>query len=110
MTATYYNNFVDTTNFSDTSFRFTLTAGFEQSITVPGSSTDNLQALFGIAETDHIFVGYNFGASIPADNTHESVGQTEMNPEKRFVKGGDVLYFLSPDTKAWLTVSFRKLP
>jgi hypothetical protein len=110
MAVQYHNNYIDTTNFSDTSYRMTLTTGVEVTVTVPGDAEDNLQAIFGYAATSQIMVGYNSSPTIPANDTAVSTGRVEVNPIKRFVKGGDVLHFMTPDTSALVGVSLRALP
>lgn len=110
MAVQYYNNYVDTTNFSDVTPRMTLTANTELTYTVPGEATDNLQAIFAYASDANVFVGYNATASVPANNTVVTSGRVEFKPKKRLVVGGDVLHFITPDATAYVGVSFRKLP
>lgn len=110
MAVQYYNNFVDTTNFSDTTIQVTITTGTELTYTVPGNPTQRLQALFSYACTSNIFVGYNKTITIPDSNTVGTESFVEFKPLKRVVNGGDVLYFRTPDTIAYFGVSFRALP
>ena len=110
MVSTYYNNYHDTTNFSDTSPRMTLTSGVEVTYTVPGSDTHNYQAIFGYAANTTVLVGCNTTVTLPSSNTVDSTGSAEVNPIKRFVKGGDVLHFITPDTSALVGVSLRRIP
>ncbi len=110
MAVQYYNNFVDTTNFSDVTPYMTLKAGVVVTYTVPGTATQNLQALFSYASNSNVFVGYNSTPTTPADSTVTTTGRVEFKPIKRVVVGGDVLSFLTPDTTAYVGVSFRALP
>ena len=111
MAVQIYNNYEDTTNFSDVTPRITLTASTEVTYTVPGTDIDNLQALFSYASNSNVFVGYNATAAVPSpNNTVVSTGRVEFKPMKRFVKGGDVLHFITPDATAYVGVSFRALP
>lgn len=110
MVAQYHNNYIDTTNFSDTTSRMTLTTGVAQTVTVPGDSSNKLQAIFGYASDSEIMVGYNEAPTVPANDTVIDTGRVEVNPIKRFVKGGDVLHFMTPDATALVGVSFRALP
>jgi len=110
MAVQYYNNYVDTTNFSDVTPRMALTVGAELIFTVPGNALNNLQAIFSYASNSNVFVGYNVTAAIPADGAISSTGRIEFKPIKRLVVGGDVLHFITPDTKAYVGVSFRALP
>jgi hypothetical protein len=110
MVAQYANNYEDTTNFSDTTIRLALTDGAELTYTVPGNAENRYQALFGFSSNATIYVGYNSTAAIPADNTLVSTGRVEVNPQKRFVNGGDVLSFVTSDATAGVGVSLRALP
>lgn len=110
MVVPYHNNYHDTTNFSDSCFRMTLTVGVEQTVTVPGVATNSYQALFGYPINASVLVGYNATAAVPADDTVVDSGRVEVNPIKRFVKGGDVLHFVTSDATARVGVSFRLLP
>ncbi len=109
MTVPYYNNYLDTTNFSDTTYPIALTTGSEVTMTVPGGPENQFQALFSWTCTSSVFVGYNATAAVPAANTAASVPNVEFKPWKRFVKGGDVLHFITSDATAYGGVSFRAL-
>lgn len=110
MAVSIYNNFEDTTNFSDTTSRMSLQAGTPLTVTVPGAATNQLQAIFSFTSDSSVFVGYNKTATIvaPGDVTNDQF--IEHRPIKRFVKGGDVLSFATPDAIAYIGVSFRALP
>lgn len=110
MVATYYNNFEDTTIVSDTTIQLTLTAGMELTYTVPGAASKKMQALFSFNDNANVFVGLNVTVASPADNTVQETKFMEYKPEKRFVKGGDVIHFISPDTRTWCGVAFLSLP
>lgn len=110
MTAQYYNNYEDTTNFSDNPSRLALATNVEQTITVPGNSSQKMQALFEYASNSNVFVGYNITATVPLAGTTDDVGSIEFKPKKRFVKGGDTLSLITPDASAYCGVSFRSLP
>lgn len=110
MVVAYHNNYHDTTNFSDSCFRMTLTSALELTVTVPGTAANSYQAIFGYPCNGTVIVGYNETAAVPANNTVDSSGRIEVNPIKRFVKGGDVLHFATSDTAVRVGVSFRLLP
>ena len=109
MAVQYYNNYDDTMNFSDVTPRMTLTAGVELTVTVPGTALNNYSALFSYASNSNVFVGYNATAAVPANDTVVTVGRVEFKPERRFVVGGDVLHFITPDATAYVGVSFRAI-
>ena len=112
MAVQIYNNFEDTTNFSDTTTRLGLTTGVVLTYTIPGVSTDNLQAIFTLTNDATLFVGYNKTPTVPAADTVVSDQFIELmkNGFKRFVRGGDVLSFITPDATMYAGISLRALP
>ncbi len=110
MTVLYYNNYVDTTNFSDTDAYGALTANTVETYTVPGTATQVYQALFSFNADSNVFVGYNSTPAVPANNTITTTGRVEFKPWKRIVNGGDVLSFVTPDAVAYFGLSLRYLP
>lgn len=110
MASVYYNNYVDTTNFSDVTPRMALRAGAPLSYTVPGTSAQSYQAIFSFTADANVFVGYNTTATVPVQDEVTTGGSLEFRPIKRFVKGGDVLSFVTPDPIAYIGFSLRSLP
>jgi hypothetical protein len=109
MAVPIYENYNGTTNFSDVAPRFAINAGNEVTYTVPGSATNKLQVLFSFNDDTTVYVGYNVTAAVPAANSVSAGRFIELLPEKRFVKGGDVLSFVTPDPIAYVGLSFRAL-
>ena len=109
MSAKYYNNNQDTTNFSDTECNLFLSANTVVSYTVPDNNGLPVQALFSYASNSNVFVGYNVVPVIPTVNVPNTTSGEEYKPIKRFVNGGDVLNFISPDAATYMGVSFRSL-
>lgn len=110
MAIQYYNNYVDTTTFSDVSPYMALISGSPLTYTVPGDATMKLQALFSYNCTSNVFVGLNVDPVVPGNDTITTSGRNiELRPKKRFVQGGDVLHFRTPDAVAYVGVSFRLL-
>lgn len=112
MTIPYTSSYDETIPFSDVCEQFYLVANTAQTYTVPGTSTQNYSALFGKASNANILIGKNNAAAIPISGAKTSLQYVEfINPgEKRYVVGGDVLSFISPDTTAYMTLSLRSLP
>jgi hypothetical protein len=106
----YYNNYVDTTNFSDVTPRMALRAGSPLTYTVPGVSSQAFQVIFSFNAEANVFVGYNTTAAVPVQDEVTLGGFVEFRPLKRFVKGGDVLSFATPDPVAYIGFSLRSLP
>lgn len=109
MAVAIYDNYNGTTNFSDVAPRFAITAGNEVTYTVPGTALNQMQALFEFNENDTVYVGYNVTAVVPAPNSVSAGRFIELLPKKRFVKGGDVLSFVTPDPIAYVGISFRAI-
>jgi len=112
MAVSIHNNYLDTTNFSDTTTRIALTSGNTLTYTVPGLATSNMQVIFTLTDDATLFVGYNKTATVPAPNTVTSDQFIELmkNGFKRFVRGGDVLSFVTPDPMTYVGISLRALP
>ncbi len=109
MAIKYTSSFDETISFSDTDAQIGLTAGLEQTYTIPGTSKQKFNVLFGMSSNANVFVGYNVTATVPAANSVETTQGIEfMTPDsKRYVIGGDVLHFITPDATAWVGVSVR---
>ena len=111
MTTGWNSNFQNKTiPFSDTSVQIALAANTSQSYTVPGSETQKYQALFSYTSTSNIFVGYNQAPTTPAPGTHNTNGNEEFRPDCRYVQGGDIIFFITPDSTGYVGVSLRAIP
>ena len=112
MALPYTSSYDKTIGFSDADFQITLETGSVVSITVPGTAGDDrFVATFGVTSTANIFVGYNVSPTIPGANTATNVARVEfITPDmQRYVRGGDVLYFATPDTEDYIGVSLRSI-
>lgn len=109
MTIQYNSNYNETMPFSDVCKQFALGANVEQSWTVPGNSTHQYQAYFEYNQTSNVFVCKNSAATVPAGGTNTSQQYNEFRPKKRYVRGGDVLSLITPDTDAYVGLSLRQL-
>ena len=96
----YQKNFQDVHPFSNNNLNVFLAANTGLVFTVPGLSTQLYRARFRSASTAEIYVGLNVSAAIPTSNTATNAPYQEMLPfdECRYVKGGDVLSFISSGT------------
>lgn len=109
MTIQYNSNYNETMPFSDTCAQVNCGANVEQTYTVQGNPTDQFQAYFEYTQNSNVFVCKNATPTIPSSG---SVGQQQYNefrPAKRYVRGGDVIHFITPDASAYIGVSLRKL-
>lgn len=109
MTIAYNSNYDETLPFSDTCQQVHCGINVEETWTIPGADTVQYQALFEYASNSNVFVCLNGTPVIPAGGTTGSQPYNEFKPAKRYVKGGDVLHFITPDTTAYIGVSLRQL-
>ena len=109
MAIQYNSNYDGTIPFSDASWQVHLGVGVEQTITVPGTATTQYQALFEYISTANVFVCKNATPVVPAGGTVGTQQYSEFRPCKRYVRGGDVLHFITPDASAYVGVSLRQL-
>ena len=108
----YYSKLFDSLPFSETGARFNLATNAVQSWTIPGTADYQYSAEFCYGNTtSNVFVGYNTSPTIPASGSMTVSGYVECRPsDKRQVRGGDVLYFVTPDaTDAYVTVTLRTI-
>ena len=109
MTIAYNSNYNETMPFSDTAVQVNCGSNVEQTFTVPGTTTQQYQAFFAYTENSNVFVCKNSTPVIPSIGTVGSQQYSEFRPEKRYVRGGDVLHFITPDANAYIGVSLRQL-
>ena len=109
MTIAYNSNYNETMPFSDTSTQVACAANVSETFTIPGTAINQYQAFFGYTSSSNVFVCLNSTPTIPAGGTVGTQAYNEFRPEKRYVKGGDVLHFITPDASAYIGVSLRRL-
>lgn len=114
MAIQYNSNFDLTIPFSDVSVQVALATGVVQTFVVPGSSTDRYSARFGYTSTSNVFVRLNATPATPGAGLNTQQPYSEFRPgadgSQRYVKGGDVLQFITPDANAYVGISLRQLP
>ncbi len=109
MAVAYNSNYHETMPFTDTVAQVHCGANVEQTYTVPGTTSNVYQAYFSYIESTNVFVCLNSTPTIPASGTVGTEQYNEFRPVKRYVRGGDVLHFITPDTSAYIGVSLRQL-
>ncbi len=110
MTIQYNANYLETMPFSDTCVQVHGAANTEQTFTVPGVDTMQYQAYFAYTATSNVFVRLNSAPTSPVLGTTTTQAYSVFRPKKRYVRGGDVLHFITPDAAgAYVGVSLRKL-
>ena len=111
MAVPYISSYDKTVPFSDTNANMNLVANVALTYTVPGPITNKYSMRFAFTSIANIFVGYNTPALIPASGTIVSEANIEFRTqEQRYVKGGDVLSFITPDTTQYVGISLRAIP
>ncbi len=109
MTSLYNANYIETMPFSDTCAQVACAATTERTYTVPGDSLLQFQAYFEYASNSNVFVRLNATPTVPPLGTVGTQPYNEFKPKKRYVRGGDVIHFITPDTSAYIGVSLRQI-
>ncbi len=113
MAIKYNSNYDVTIPFSDVCAQVALAANTEETFTIPGAATDNYSARFAYICTSNVFVRLNDTPTIPAGGTVGTERFNEFRPgddgSQRYVKGGDVVHFITPDATAYVGISLRAL-
>jgi hypothetical protein len=109
MTSQYNSNYIETMPFSDTCAQVGVALGTPQAVTVPGASNISYQAYFEYNLSSNVYVGLNVVPTAPVGGAVETQAFVEFKPKKRYVRGGDVLHFTTPDANAYFGVSFRQI-
>lgn len=109
MTIAYNANYIETMPFSDTCAQVHCGANVEQTFTVPGAPELKFQAYFEYTQGSNVFVRRNATPTIPTSGSVGTQQYNEFKPKKRYVSGGDVIHFITPDTSAYIGVSLRQI-
>jgi len=117
MAIPYNSNYDLTIPFSDVSVQILLSSSAIKFFTVPGDETKNYSVRFSYTSTSNIFVMLgNSLSDIIAIPPSVGVGTQQYNEfrpgsdgSQRYVKGGDIIYFRTPDTTAYVGLSLRSL-
>jgi hypothetical protein len=114
MAISYSSNFNETVPFSDVCAQVSMTINSEQTVTVPGNATTRYQARFTYTENSNVFVSVNATPVVPPAGTTGSQQYSEFRPgsdgSKRYVSGGDVIHFITPDATGYAGVCLKQLP
>ena len=109
----YNSNYDLTIPFSDTCAQVALGVGVAETYTVPGLATQNYSVRFAYNSTSNVFVRLNAAPTTPAGGTVTTQPYSELRPgadgSQRYVKGGDVIHMITPDTTAYVGLSLRAL-
>lgn len=105
----FRSNFDITHPITDHGAKIWLAANTELTWTVPGEATQNYRAHFTFASDAEIWVKVNGTIVVPVVGTVVDSYMEEMNPENRYVKGGDVLHLISTAARQ-VGISLLSLP
>ena len=98
--------------FSDYTVQIALGADAGLSYTIPGDSSMSYRAEFSYAYNANVWVGYNTMATLPPSTaiTTSSNKSIELRPSIRYVRGGDVLSFISDSVVSDCGLSLLSIP
>jgi hypothetical protein len=88
-------------------FQAILTAGIEDTVTVPSypyANTTNVVVIFDFAPGSMVWVAYNQAAELPTGSFRLTT--SESNPTIREVQSGDVIHFITNDASDEVGVIF----
>lgn len=110
MAISYNSNYDETIPFSDVCAQVNMSANVSESYTVPGTALNKYSARFSFTANSNVFVRLNTAPTSPGAGTVGTEQYGEFRPQtQRYVQGGDVIYFISPDVTAYAGVSLRAL-
>ena len=114
MAIPYNSNYDLTIPFSDVCAQVALGVGVEQTFAVPGDATHQYSVRFTYISTSNVFVRLNGTPTVPGA---ASVGTEQYNEyragedgSQRYVKGGDVIHFITPDATAYVGIRLMSVP
>jgi hypothetical protein len=114
MAIIYSSNFEETIPFSDVCWQLALATATDTTITIPGAATDKYTMLLSYISTSNVFVRKNATAATPGAGTVTTLSYEEFRPgadgSKRYVQGGDVIHFITPDASAYVGVRLMSIP
>ena len=98
MTMTRFNtNYLECLPFSDQTVQVALAANTALPYTIPGDSSVQYRCEFSYAYDANVWVGYNTTAVVPVAGAVTTTSNTSivLRPKIKYVRGGDVLSFIS---------------
>lgn len=107
---TFNSAFDETRPFSDMAIQIDLTATVAQSYTIPGTTANKYRCEFSFAYNANVWVGFNVTATTPSGGLPTACNNIELRPVARYVRGGDVLSFISSVNAADVGFSLLQLP
>lgn len=113
MAVLYSSNFDLTIPFSDVCAQINLTANTDESFTVPGTAVNQYSMRLSYISTANVFVRVGAAPTVPGANTVGTEAYNEFRPgadgSQRYVKGGDVIHFTTPDAVQYVGIRLMSL-
>ncbi len=93
----FNTNFLECLPFSDQAVQVALAANTALPYTIPGGSDVQYRCEFSYAYDANVWVGFNSTAVVPVPGAVTTTSNTSivLNPKIKYVRGGDVLSFIS---------------
>lgn len=114
MATSFNSNFNLSIPFSDESVQIHLDQNTDETYIVPGDKSVIYAVYFGYNLSSNVFVSLNAPFAIPAAGNVSTQRFAELNPGfsggQRYVKGGDILHFITPDASAFVSIALKRLP
>lgn len=95
MSVKYHSQFTNSSPFSGMAPQFALAASVALTYTVPGDSSVQYRAEFSYPYDANVWVALNSTATIPTAGTMSPNSGSVLRPACKYVRGGDVLSFIS---------------
>lgn len=106
----YNSSFSGAFPFSDQAYQIALAANTELTQMIPGTSANTYRVTFSWAYNANVWVGYNKTAAVPTGGTIAATPNLELRPAVMYVRGGDVLHFISGSIVSDSGFSLLQLP
>ena len=110
----YNTNYDMTMPFSNASYQIALAQNVAESFTLPGDSNFVYSLRFTYISTSNVFVRLGAAPTVPGSGTVGTEAKNEFRPgddgSQRYAKGGETLYFITPDTSAYVGVRMMQIP
>lgn len=114
MAVPYNSNYDLTVPFSDVCAQVALGAAVEQTYTIPGTALNQYSMRLSYISTSNVFVRLNAVPTTPGAASVTTQPYNEFRPgadgSQRYVKGGDVVHFITPDTTAYVGIRLMSVP
>lgn len=114
MSTPYNTNYDLTMPFVDDCAQIALGVGVEETYTVPGATAQKYSVRFTYTSTSNVFVRLNDTPAIPGGGSVATEPFNEFRAgedgSQRYVKGGDVIHFITPDATAYVGIRLMAIP